>query len=46
MGIDPKDIRADDPDVMKLFFVIVPGVTPLEQIAHQIRECSIPEFVD
>ena len=43
-GIDPKDIRADDPDVMKLFSgTEVLGVTP-EQIGTSTGVLGIPEF--
>ena len=43
-GIDPKDIRADDPDVMKLFSgTDILGVTP-EQIGTPTGMLGIPEF--
>ena len=43
-GIDPKDIRADDPDVMKLFSgTEILGVTP-EQIGTPTGMLGIPEF--
>ena len=42
-GIDPKDIRADDPDVMKLFQGLNLGVTP-EQIGTPTGMLGIPEF--
>ena len=43
-GIDPKDIRADDPDVMKLFSgTEILGVTP-EQIGTSTGMLGIPEF--
>ncbi|MBJ8350267.1 PolC-type DNA polymerase III [Streptococcus zalophi] len=43
-GIDPKEIPADDPDVMKLFSgTEVLGVTP-EQIGTSTGMLGIPEF--